>query len=293
MAAIISPNNVLAKRISWCLLYGECTSSRNEPVARTALSDCEFCVINTATSSRFPRRNVVMANQENVFLSGEADAWYERNKNLLENKSTDKDPIYQYLQANKQFVQNKVVLEVGCSNGYRLSWLKSNFSSKVIGFDPSSKAIEAGSNRFNLKVPSELFVMGAGLEFWTKSLRENFSAQSIDCIIFGHSLYLVPPDQLPQIVATTDFLLKQDGIVAIFDFDSLNQRRPYHHTPGEEVYSYKMDYSKLFDWIPYYRLIFKSVTEHSLAPSKGNPHEDCAISVLRKVPRENAYPQLV
>jgi hypothetical protein len=50
-----------------------------------------------------------------------------------------------------------------------------------------------------------------------------------------------------------------------------------------------MNYSNIFDWLPYYRLIEKKVEEHSGVMSVGNQIEDCAFTVLRKVPLANAY----
>ncbi len=233
-----------------------------------------------------------MSSQEDVFLAGEADAWFERNKSALSNKTAGQDPVFKYLSANSELIRGKTVLEVGCSNGYRLSWLKSQFACSVLGFDPSAKAIESGAEQFELEIPKELFLMENGMNFWRDTLQKKFPRESIDCIVFGHSLYLVSPEMLPQIVATTDYLLKTGGLIAIFDFDSPCQRRKYHHAPDSEVFSYKMNFNRLFDWIPYYRLIHKDVAEHDLSVSVGNIHEDCALSILRKISIANAYPQI-
>ncbi len=226
--------------------------------------------------------------QEQTFADGEADQWFLRNRDYLLNKNAQEDVIYRYLAEHVGAFKLRNVLEVGCANGYRLNWLQ-QLGVAVCGFDASLQAIADGQQRYQL--PSQLFVPQKLSEVWRSGeLIQRFQPASMDCIIFGHCLYLFSPDRLPDVVATTLKLLKPGGVIVIFDFDSPPQRQAYHHAVN--VYSYKMDFARLFTGLPYMKCIYKQVMEHSGQPSVGNPKEDCALSVIRYCDINFAYPLL-
>ncbi|MEM6903680.1 MAG: class I SAM-dependent methyltransferase, partial [Pseudomonadota bacterium] len=179
-------------------------------------------------------------------------------------------------------LKGKKLLEVGCSNGYRLGWLK-QAGAQVIGFDPSTGAVEDGRMRHGL---SETEIMQSDAHsFFTQ---DKDAGAEFDGILFGHCLSMVPPAQIPAIVAGACDRLKTGGFVFVNEFDRQPQRQPYHHAPG--VICYKADYASFFNWLPFMRLLSKEVYEHYGAASRGDPKQDCALSVLRKVEIEFAYP---
>jgi hypothetical protein len=68
--------------------------------------------------------------------------------------------------------------------------------------------------------------------------------------------------------------------LAIYDFNIPSpQRRPYSHLPG--LFSYKMDFSRLFTCNPIYRVLARRYFEHG-ARLTYDPHEAISIDVVRK-----------
>lgn len=220
--------------------------------------------------------------QKSIFKNSESDCWYNRNKKAISEKRPSDDLILrevidigEKLNSKKQLT----VLEVGCSNGWRLIELKKKGYS-VMGFDPSVAAVE-DSHRKNLLDPGELKVADAHEFFRTNKL-------IFDIIIFGHCLYLIDPDNIPDVVAGSYNSLNLGGFIVIFDFDSSNSRNKYIHKDG--VFSYKSHYDKFWTWMPTMRLVKKIVTNHDGSLSEGNQQESCALSVVRKISQENGYP---
>ena len=232
--------------------------------------------------------NELPIKQEQIFAQSEADQWFLRNRDYMLNKSAQQDVIYRYLAEHADALNLQQVLEVGCANGYRLNWLQ-QLGINVCGFDASKQAIVDGQQRYQLS--SQLFVPNNLSSVWSSGeLVERYQPASMDCIIFGHCLYLFSPQVLPDVVAASMRLLKPGGIIVIFDFDSKPQRQPYHHAAN--VYSYKMDFALLFTAFPLMKCIYKQVMEHSGSVSAGNPKEDCALSVIRYCDVNFAYPLL-
>jgi len=216
--------------------------------------------------------------QKNIFLSSEADQWFKRNVESLTNKVRSNDIIYQCV--NNLHAKGRV-LEIGASIGYRLAWLKSS-GFEVLGIEPSKSAVEYGLSNLNL-AQNELVVSDAS------SFLDQCSVK-FDVIIFGHSLYLMDPDDLPLIAANTMRLLNEGGHIVIYDFDSEPQRKKYHHR--DSLYSYKMKFDNMFTWSPCFKLIGKSIAQHDGSDSIGDVHEDCALSIIRRISIDNAYPVL-
>ena len=85
-----------------------------------------------------------MKSQDNIFLK-EGDNYYKRNKHA---SFTEKnDSILGYL-SNKPFIF-KNVLEIGCSDGARLSKIAKIHSSVCHGIEPSKEAVDSGTKQFS------------------------------------------------------------------------------------------------------------------------------------------------
>lgn len=84
-----------------------------------------------------------------------------------------------------------------------------------------------------------------------------------------------------QAIAEADRVCQEGGFVAITDFDPPHPvRRPYHHRPG--VYSWKMDYSRLFLANPAYVLAAKRSYAHGDSAFDPDPGERIATWLLYK-----------
>lgn len=221
--------------------------------------------------------------QEEVFLSSEADEWYKRNASNLLSKSKSEDRIYLAIKKHYPLeMQGKEVLEIGCANGYRLSWLKTDLGASIVGVEPSGLAVLDSRDRYKFS-ENEIRVDTARSFFVDNESK-------FDCIIFGHSLYLIDPEDYVEVIHGAMKALNPNGVICIYDFYSQPQSQGYHHKPG--IQSYKMQFDKIFTWHPQFKLIYQEIETHNGASSLGNPKEDCALSVIKKVEVSFAFPKL-
>jgi len=111
-----------------------------------------------------------------------------------------------------------------------------------------------------------------------------YESGSFDVLIFGFCLYLCDRDDLFRIAQEADRVLKASAWVIIHDFFATTPlQREYHHFEG--LFSYKMDYRKLFDWHPHYTCFAHEVHPHGTMGYTDDPNEWVATSVLRKKSR--------
>jgi ubiquinone/menaquinone biosynthesis C-methylase UbiE len=129
---------------------------------------------------------------------------------------------------------------------------------ECVGIDPSRAAIEDGKRSF----PTLQLEIGT-------AERLPHHIQGFDLIIFGFCLYLCDPADHFRIVAEADRALVDGGHLVVYDFDPpAPYRNAYSHADG--IYSYKMDYARLFLAHPHYslreRLTFAHGGEHKILP---------------------------
>lgn len=184
-------------------------------------------------------------SQKQVFLESEGDSWLSRNREKLR-QNKDHDPVLRLIRDNK--LQGDCVLEIGCANGWRLQELQTIWpDAQFHGLDPSSEAAAWSSSSVHIR----------------KGTADALPYQDayFDFVIFGFCLYLCDRGDLFRIAAEADRVLKENGILIVYDFYSPEPyRNPYTHQPG--VFSYKMDYSRLFSWNPAYKKIAQIIEPH-------------------------------
>lgn len=215
-------------------------------------------------------------SQKDLFLASEGDQYYDRNRNKLtvrEQQSSDQI-LADLKRANLQ-VQN--ILEIGCSNGWRLETLRNLYNARCFDIDPSSIAIHEGTAWF----PDLSLRVGTADKL-------PFEDDKFDLVIFGFCLYLCDREDLFRIVYEADRVLMDTGYISILDFyPPFPYRNMYEHTSG--IYSYKMDYSKMFLWNPAYTLVSRSVFTHYGLTRIDEPNERLSVAILRKN-SQYAYP---
>ena len=207
-------------------------------------------------------------NQKEVFLKHEGNAWFNRNRK--KHKLGSKDKVTQAILKclNRKQSQKKKLLEIGCGEAKRLHWLSKNLNFKCYGVEPSEKAV-AVANSKNVKV-----IQGTADKL-------DFEKKKFDIIVFGFCLYLCDRGDLFQIAKEADRVLKDTGYLIILDFYSKkNTKNKYHHLPG--IFSYKMDYRKLFDWHPDYTCIAHEVSDHGGSGFIDDENNWIAVSTLKK-----------
>lgn len=210
--------------------------------------------------------------QKNIFLRSEGDAWFERNRQAIDERNYEKDDliISAVLEISNQYAKAEKlkILEIGCGEARRLAWLAERMKHDVYGIEPSVKAVQQACSY--------------GVDARQGTADElPFDSESFDILIFGFSLYLCDQDDLFKIAAEADRVLKSDAWLLIQDFYSKTPiKREYHHKPG--VYSTKMDYQSLFVWHPAYTCYRHTVFHHSKPLFTDEAQEWVATTVMRK-----------
>ncbi len=184
-----------------------------------------------------------MGKQETEFLKSEGDAWFERNKDKLWEEIND--PVLASIKDNGLHISNINIVEFGSGRGHRLGVLELISGARCVGIEPSDDA--------NL----------AAMKFWPKvrfikgTANERHLSPTSDLVIYGFCLYLCDRESLSSIVSAGDLALQDGGHLIIHDFDpEYPHKVPYHHKDG--LFSYKMDYSKLWLANPAYSLVSKT-----------------------------------
>ena len=194
-------------------------------------------------------------DQKKIFLNSEGDFWYERNRKKL-NEFDFKNDLYTKKLINiiKKNSEIKCVLDVGCSDGSRINYLKQIFKKvKFSGIDPSKKAIKFKKFKYiSLKVGT--------------ADRLEFSSNKFDLIMFSFCLYLCDDKYLKKIIDETIRVSKKKSFILINDFYFKGVKYlKYKHK--KNIRSRKMDYSKIFTNNKKISLISKKIytnREHNL-----------------------------
>jgi len=208
--------------------------------------------------------------QRETFLAREGDEYYRRNRERL----TDVASLAEYdlvLRGVKSIgLQPRAILEIGCSNGWRLEAFRREFAASCVGIDPSREAISEGRSLF----PALQLSTGTA-----DSLP--FADAAFDLVILGFCLYLCDRRDLFRIAYEVDRVLADPGYLAILDFHPpFPYRNEYHHHPG--IYTYKWDYAKIFLGNPAYSLIWMNVFGHRDPADIRDPDERVSVSILYK-----------
>jgi ubiquinone/menaquinone biosynthesis C-methylase UbiE len=191
--------------------------------------------------------------QKQAFLTYEADAWFERNKEYLSHFDNKTDSVISLLSSYG--LTGGKVLEIGCSAGYRLEGIRTELrAQKVFGIEPSGKAIEFGREKF----PEINFVQG------TADNLEAFATGSMDIVIVGFVFYVIDRDIVFKVIAEIDRVLRNGGILVIVDFFAETAiKNSYQHIKDFTAYSFKQNYDEIFTSSRMYFLLHKSTLNHN------------------------------
>ena len=213
------------------------------------------------------------APQTEIFLQGEADSWYERNKGALAAQKTfhEIDVLCSTLAAFRREIRS--ILEIGCGNGAKLNQLCEFFKAEGKGIDPSARAVADGNQSFGGAGRIELSVSSADTL--------PFADKQFDLVYFGFCLYLVDRDDLLGAIAAADRTLKRGGFLAITDFDPpTRHKRAYRHKLG--VFSFKQAYADLFTGSGLYHLVAKHSFSHQTDHFTRDGNERLSVTIMHK-----------
>ena len=176
-----------------------------------------------------------MTEQREAYLNGLGDDWFSRNKDDLGKNADSLMSLLKYLKVGPM----ERILEVGCANGWRGKGVKAAFGGELYGIDPSAAAInEAGADNVGT------YEVGTADKL-------PYSTGSMSLVIMSYCMWAIDPREWLAVVAETDRVLKEGGLLAIIDrFACRPLRKAY---PGRtDVFGYAYDWSKLWLCHPAY-----------------------------------------
>ena len=193
--------------------------------------------------------------QDEIFFKKEGDNWYKRNADIL---GTESHPDAALSLIELYGLAPKKVLEIGSSNGWRLEAIRTRYGAKCFGVEPSKSAVTDGKKRY----PKIALHRGLASKIPLK--------QKFDLVIVNYVLHWISREELFASIAEIDRMVADGGLLVIGDFAPDHPTKaPYHHLPKEDVHTFKLDYTKIFEAMATYRvtakLSFRHV-DHALTP---------------------------
>jgi SAM-dependent methyltransferase len=175
-------------------------------------------------------------SQDRLFSESEGDNWFRRNQAALNDPERMDWPL---LVLDRLGAASGIgsILELGCSDGWRLGRLRAKWGAerRYVGVDASAEAVREGMRR------------SPGLDLRHGLLSEVPLREEFDLVIVNYVFHWVDRGSLARSVAETDRMVRDGGLLLLGDFSPDHpQRRRYHHRPDQEVYTYKQDYAAVF-----------------------------------------------
>ena len=184
--------------------------------------------------------------QEEAFRATHGDLWYERNKNILGDEDRVTDAMIDYGR-----IRPTSVLEIGCSNGWRLKKLRDMYGCKVAGIDPSKAAIAEAT--YNCVEEDGVFMVGAAQKL-------PFHDVSFDLVIFGFCLSMIDPEDYFLVLNEANRVLKDGGYLIVHDLLPPRPTRAdytYASHDGQPLSIYMVDWAKFIGSHPGYLVVFE------------------------------------
>jgi SAM-dependent methyltransferase len=214
-------------------------------------------------------------SQDQVFLEGEADRWFARNRDYLSRKELFDWPLHLLAGlAGREAIAS--VLELGCSNGWRLARMRADHGDhrRYVGVDPSEEALAQGRAAF------------PGVELHRGLLAELPLRETFDLVIVNFVLHWVDRASLARSISEIDRMVADGGYLLVGDFlPDHRQKRAYHHLPAGQVFTFKQDYPGIFTGFGTYSEVARVAYGHAekkpeYAPAPSGERAVC--SLLRK-----------
>lgn len=185
--------------------------------------------------------------QSDLMLKAAGDSWLKRNRKDL---GKNEDPIDELIV---KLPSHFNVLEIGCSNGWRLKKLHDKYGCAVYGIDPSEIGIEEA--------------IASGINA-IRGTADNlpWADDSFDLVILGFCLAFIEPEDWFKVAHETTRVLKEHGRLIIYDFISVRpHKRLYSHLDeklkdGPPIYFNYLDWPKFWQAHPGYHKQAESIT---------------------------------
>ena len=218
-------------------------------------------------------------SQDKIFFAKEGDSWFRRNKDDLGKMDEKHDPVVSLI--DMYGIKPKRVMEVGASNGWRLELLRKRYGSSCVGVEPSQEAITDAKKRF----PEVTIERGLASEIPSK--------EKFDLVVVNFVLHWVPREELLRSIAEIDRVVAEGGFLIVGDFlPDHPAMTNYHHLPGENVFTFKLDYANIFTATELYRTVARVTLDHDHHRFDPNTKdaERAAVTLLRKSLKDQYLP---
>lgn len=145
--------------------------------------------------------------QDRLFLEGEGDRWFNRNRDALDG-GLEADWPLRIVRSLARRSELRSVVELGCANGYRLAALRDVLDPgcRMFGVDASDEAIVEGRSRY------------PGIEFRKGLLSDIPLSSGHDLVIVHFVLHWVERESLARSVAEIDRIVTDGGFLIPGDF---------------------------------------------------------------------------
>jgi|APSaa5957512535_1039671.scaffolds.fasta_scaffold91372_2 ubiquinone/menaquinone biosynthesis C-methylase UbiE len=217
--------------------------------------------------------------KENLWIK-ESDRYTERAQELLNEKLFgNKDQIdcsRRLVDALSNYISEpKNILDIGCAYGGLINELVKKYErTNFFGVDPGKKSIEIANN--NLQSKRVFFIEGC-------SDKLPFEDGKFDVVILTMVMQWIRRSDLIKTISEVDRVLKTGGLIYLEDYLS-NQSVTSISTHNKEISIYKDNYSEFFSTFPWFKEVFREVTQIE----DGSDHQS-NISVLRKYDLKEVY----
>lgn len=220
-------------------------------------------------------------DQKNIFLNGEADAFFQRNKVQME----EKKGIYPWVELLTDYMERTQIakmggelLEIGACYGRNLKHFKDKFGLTCYGIEPSVEAVNYGN---------EIYKGEINMQHGTSDVLP-YEDEKFDIVILGFCMFFVDRKDLMKSVAEADRVLKENGYLIITDFDTkMAFKRENIHNP--DIWTYKLQYSNLFLANPQYFLVEKRNYSIGSGLFCEDIQERMTLDIIYKDSIDNAY----
>lgn len=211
---------------------------------------------------------------KNIFLENEGDSFFKRNKTAFNNiQYINDDIILKNIKNNISLNDLKVnILELGCSNGWRLNELYNLFpNNSYYGIDPSKDAI--GNGKLNNSI--------INFEVSTCDNMNFFEDKKFDIILIPFVFMYIDRELLLKSISEIDRVLKNNGLLIITDFYS-NRQRKNNYKYINNSYIYKQNFYEIFLSTKNYFLNKLESFSHNTSNNNDNYDDTCFYVELKK-----------
>jgi SAM-dependent methyltransferase len=214
-------------------------------------------------------------DQDAIFQIEEADAFYRRNVETYASYDPANDQVLKSLLHTGFRPQR--ILDYGCATGDRLAVMCDLFGAEGVGIEPSHEAVDEARRRY----PNQQWLVG------TIDAHDQLTAASFDLVVCTGVMSWVDRRHLLGSLAAIDHHVADHGAVLFADFvPDYPQKRRYHHRTDVEMYTWKLDFTRVLVSTGMYREVFRHDMSylHDLVPAlPGERHTRWSVVLVERL----------